>query len=135
MADPKRCTDHRFFIDPAIYHREILLSCLNLMNERLERNICRIDDHVLLSNVEDLPARRVTYIGDAVGYTCCFWANHLMMTPGCGPDVEEVWKAIDKFFTIHLLFWIEVLSLRGDLDVGVHALNDVQKWYTMVGCA
>jgi len=58
LTDSKRCTDHRFFVNPQIHHKEILLSCLNLMNERLEKNICKLDDYVSLSDVKDLPGCR-----------------------------------------------------------------------------
>ena len=132
LTDQGRCTDHRFFVNPSIHHRDVLLLCLNVMNERLERNICKLDDHALLSKVEDLPARRVAYIGDALKYACRFWTNHLVKIPGHGPDIGEVQKAIDKFFKSHLLFWIEVLSLIGALNVGIYALNDIQRWYLSV---
>ena len=132
LMDPKRCTDHRFFIDPSIHHKVILLSCFNVMKKMLKKNICNLDDHELLSNVEDLPELRAAYIGDALGYACCFWANHLIGIPESSPDVEEVQKAIDEFFTKYLLFWIEVLSLMGNLDVCVYALNNIQQWYTKV---
>jgi hypothetical protein len=42
---------------------------------------------------------------------------------------EEVQKAIDNFFTTHLLDWIEVLALTGNLGIGVYAMNDVEQWY------
>jgi hypothetical protein len=32
------------------------------------------------------------------------------------------------------LFWIEVLSLTGNLDVGTHAIHDVDQWYQSVSC-
>ena len=134
LMDPGRCTDHQFFIDPPIHHREIVLSCLNVMKERLKKNICQLDDHVLLSEVEDLPKRRVDYIGDVLKYACSFWTNHLMNIPGSDPAIEEVQNAIDQFFMKHLLCWIEVLSLIGDLDGGVYALNNVQQWYISVSC-
>ena len=132
LVDPGRCTDCRFFVDPLIHHRGILLSCLNVMKKRLKRNICKLDDHVLLSEVEDLPARRTTYIGDALKYACHFWTNHLVRIPAIGPDAKEVQRAIDRFFKKCLLFWIEVLSLTGDLDAGVYALNNIQQWYMLV---
>ena len=132
LMDPKRCIDHQFLINPSIHHREILLSCCNVMKERLKKNICDLDDHVLVSEIKDLSERRVAYIGDVLGYACQFWTNHLMGIPGSGPSVEEVWKSIDEFFTMHLLFWIEVLSLMGKLDTCVHALNNIQQWYTLV---
>jgi len=134
LTDPERCVDHRFFIDPGIHHREILLSCFNVMKERLEKNICKLDDHILLSEVDDLPARRVAHIGDALKYACCFWTNHLVGVPGSGPDVKGVWRAIDEFFKTHLLFWIEILSLMGKLDIGIYGLNNIQHWYMLVSC-
>ena len=134
LMDPERCKDKWFFVEPQVHHTEILLSCLNLMRERLKKNICELDDYVLLSGVKDLPMRRSTYIGDGLKYACCFWTNHLIRTPGSGSDVGEVQRAIDQFFTTHLLFWIEILSLMGKLDIGVYALNDVQQWYMLVSC-
>jgi len=132
LMDPGRCTDTRFFIDPPSYHREILLSCFNVMKGGLKKNICDLDSYTPLSKVEDLPARRVAHIGDALGYACCFWTTHLARTAGSSPSVEEVMKEIDEFFTTQLPFWIEVLSLMGNLDVGVYALNDIEQWYTEV---
>ena len=134
LMDSGRCTDHRFFIDPSIYHREIMLSCLNVMKRELKKNICRLDDYVFLSEVDNLPACRTAYIGDVLGYACHFWTNHLMGTASSSLDIEEVYKAIDEFFMFHLLLWIEVLSLMGNLGVGVHALNDIQQWYALVSC-
>jgi len=134
LTDSKRCTDHQFFIDPPVHHRVILLSCLTLMNDRLEKNICKLDDYVRLSEVEDLPTHRRAYIGDALEYACSFWTNHLMKIPSSDPDIKEVQKAISRFFKKHLLFWIEVLSLIGNLGAGVHALNDIQQWYELVSC-
>jgi len=132
LTDQNRCTDHQFFIDPKIHHVEIFLSCLNLMLERLKRNICRLDDHAILSEVEDLTHRRKDCIGDTLGYACCFWAKHLVGIPGSGPGVGEIQETIEKFFTSCLLSWMEALSLMGKLDLGVHALESIQQWYTLV---
>jgi hypothetical protein len=134
LTDPKRCEDQRFFVDPAFHHVEILLSCLKLMGERLKRNICNLDDHAILSKVKDLPTCLKTHIGDALGYACQFWTRHLVEIPSSSHDVEEVYKAVDRFFTTCFLFWIEVLSLTGNLNLGVHALNDVQQWCMLVSC-
>jgi hypothetical protein len=132
LTDPERCKDERFFINPSVYHQEILLSCLALMQERLKRNICGLDDFISLDEVEELPAHRRSHIGDALGYACQFWARHLVEIPSSGHDVGEVHKAINKLFTTCLPYWIEVLCLMGNLDVGVYAINDVDKWYTLV---
>jgi len=134
LMDQGRCKDERFFIHPSLHHQDILLSCLNLMQERLKRNICNLDDYAILSKVQDISVLQKVYIGDALEYSCCFWAKHLAEVPSNGSGVEEICKAIDKFFTIHLLFWIEVLSIMGCLGVSVYAINDVQQWYNSVSC-
>ena len=131
LTDPKRCGDKWFFVEPAVYHTEILLSCLNLMRERL-KNICNLDDCAILSEVRDLSARRKDHIGGALEYACSFWTKHLLEIPGGSPHVEEVKKAIDGFFMTHFLDWIEVLALIGNLGAGVYAINDVEQWYTLV---
>ena len=132
LMDPGRCVDTRFLVDPPTYHREILLACFDVMKGGLKRNICNLDNHTPLSKIEDLPAHKAAHIGDALGYACCFWTTHLAKTKGGGPGVEEVKKKIDEFFTTQLPFWIEVLSLMGNLNVGVHALNDIEQWYALV---
>ena len=132
LMDPDQCNTKWFFVDPEVHHTELLLLCLDLMKERLKKNICNLHDYAILTEVEDLATYRTAYIGDALEYACCFWTNHLMKTPSSGPHVEEVQQAINRFFTTHLLFWIEVLSIMGILDAGVYALNNIQQWYTSV---
>ena len=134
LMDPERCTDTRFFVNPPNYHREILLSCLDVMKRELKKNICNLDNNTPFSKVEDLPAHRAACIGDTLGYACQFWTTHLARTAGSGFGVEEIQKRIDEFFTTNFLFWIEVLSLMRDLSTSVYALNDIQKWYTLVSC-
>ena len=131
LVDPKRCKAEKFFINPSVHHQEILLSCFQLMEERLRRNICNLDAYVSLDKV-NLHAHCKTHIGDALGYACRFWAKHLIEVPKASHGVEEVHKAINRFFTTKLLFWIEALSLMEILDVGAYALNDIQQWYALV---
>ena len=132
LMDPDRCEDRRFLVEPTGHHAEILLGCLRLMGKRLKRNICNLDDHADLSEVKDLSSRQKAYIGDALGYACQFWTKHLLEIPSSSPHAEEVQKAIDKFFMVDFLHWIEVLVLTGNLGVGVYAMNDIQQWYNLV---
>ena len=132
LTNPKQCEDQRFFVDPPIHHMEILLSCLNLMEERLKRNICDLDDYAVLSYGDDLSSQRKKHIGDALEYACQFWTKHLVKSPVSGCDTEKVQKAVDKFFTTHFLSWVEVLIIMRNLNIGVHSINDIQQWYASV---
>jgi len=132
LMDPHRCEDRRFFVEPTGHHAVILLGCLRLMGERLKRNICNLDDYAVVSDVKDLSSQQKASIGDALEYACQFWTKHLLEIPSSSPHIEEVHKAIDKFFMVDLLHWIEVLVLTRNLDVGVYAMNDTEKWYGLV---
>jgi len=132
LVDPDRCEDKRFFVEPTGHHAEILLVCLKLMGKRLKRNICNLDDYAVLSEVKDLSSRQKAYIGDALEYACKFWAKHLLEIPSSSPHVKEVQTAVDNFFMVHLLDWIEVLVLTRNLGVGVHAMNDIEQWNNLV---
>ena len=132
LTDPKRCEDKQFFVEPAVHHAQIFLSCLNLMGERLRKNICGLENHAVLSEVKDLTTRKKDHIGYALEYACCFWTKHLLEIPSSSSCVEEVQRAIDNFFTAHLLDWIEVLALTENLGVGIYAMNNVDQWYALV---
>ena len=129
--DPDCCEDKQFFVESSAHHTEILLLCLRLM-KRLKRNICNLDDHTVLSEVKDLSAYQKGHIGDTLEYACRFWTKHLLGIPHNSPCVKEVLEEIVQFSTTHLLHWIEVLALTRDLSGGVHAIDDVEQWYTSV---
>ena len=131
LTNPSRCQEKEFHVEPAAYHTEILLSCLRLMEKRLRKNICNLDDYAVLTEVKDLSTHKDN-IGDALGYACQFWTRHLLEIPSSSPHAEEVQRAIDKFFTVHFLHWVEVLALTRNLGVGVYAMSNVEQWYNLV---
>ena len=102
------------------------------MRSKLKKNICNLDDYAVLSEVKDLSARRKDHIGDVLEYVCRFWTKHLLRIPATSSHAKEVQKAIDTFFTACLPYWIEVLTLTGNLRIGVYAINDIEQWYVLV---
>ena len=132
LTDRMRCNDERFFIDPSTHHENILFSCLKMMRKHLKRNICDLDDHTVLREVEGLSTRRETSIGSSLEYACQFWTKHLARIPGDGPHAKRVQEAMDDFFAKRLLCWIEVLSIMGHLGAAAYAINDIRQWYISV---
>ena len=132
LMDSARCQDKQFYVEPAGHHTEILLSCFKLMENRLKKNICDLDDYAVLSEVKDLPTLKKVHIGEALEYACRYWTKHLLGVPSNSPHAEEVQKAIDRLFTVHLLHWIEVLALTGNLGAGVYAMTEIEQWYGLV---
>ena len=132
LTDKSRCTNSHIFIDPSIHHKEILFSCFSIMEGMLKRDICNLGNLTDLSEVEDPTGLITTQIGSALEYACTFWTSHLVEIPSSGHNFEEISGMIDKFFMTNFLFWVEVLILTRNLETGIHALNDVEQWYTMV---
>jgi len=55
LTDPDCCQDKLFYVEPTVYHAEILLSCLRLMEKKLKKDICNLDDYAaVLSEVKDI---------------------------------------------------------------------------------
>ena len=132
LTDPQRCTNPQFFIDPSPHHKDILLACLNVMKEGLRRNICQLDESVILSDIRDLPILRAAYIGDTLEYACRFWTSHLAKVSDISGDIAEIYKAIDGFFTTDFLFWVEILVLMEHPEIGIHAIDNIEQWYLLV---
>ena len=128
IMDPNHCEDEKFVVEPATHHAEILLACLRFMDKRLKRDICNLCDYA----VKVPTTHKTDLIGGGLEYTCKFWTRHLLEVPNNGPHTEEVEKAINRFFTTHLLHWFEVLAITGNLSIGVYAMKDIQQWYNMV---
>ena len=132
ITDPSRCEDERFVVEPGAHHAEILLACQRFMDGRLKKNICNLGDYGVLSEVDALSTYKKDHIGGGLEYACKYWTKHLLEIPNSGSHTKEVEKAIEKFFAVHLLHWIEVLAITGNLGVGIYAMNDIEQWCNSV---
>jgi len=109
LTDPDRCTNPHVFVDPTHHHGMISRACFDCMTSLLQkpdlRNICR-DRKVL---------------PDDLTYACQYWTRHLAES-----NVDQ--SLVDRlhdFASTRLLYWIEGLSLVGDLDLGISGLGIV----------
>jgi hypothetical protein len=73
ITDPNRCTNRRFHISPPDHHAGLLINCLNLMKQTLERSMCKFPDAVLNSEVSNLKERIGRYISP---YEGVLWAKY-----------------------------------------------------------
>ncbi|KAH7927519.1 WD40 repeat-like protein [Leucogyrophana mollusca] len=130
LSSPQR--SKQYFVDPATYHRLLTRLCLELMIKRLKRDICNIGDPSKLNNeVEDLPARCIQYIGDAVRYACCNWAYHLTQVQH-DETLDDIMGLLETFSRTAVLYWAETLSLIGELDNAVLILREAIRWLNLL---
>ena len=122
IVDPTRCADPRFRVYPPDQHAELLFSCLETMNRELKRNICKLPDGVLNSEVIDLRERANKKIGQSLEYACRLWYKHLV-----GAIPARIMPILRRFLEEKFLFWLEVLSVLGAIKEAVHALEATAK--------
>jgi AAA ATPase domain len=114
-----------FFIDISLHHNSLSRACLRVMKTELRFNICGLETSCVLNReIPDLAARVKNAIPTHLSYACRFWANHLHATPFDGVILKEV----KNFMHIHLLFWLEVLSLTKQVNTAPTGLSSVIKW-------
>ena len=126
IINPARCTIERFLISPPQHHLELLVGCLKLMNKTLEKNMCKLPDAVLNSEVDNLYERIKQYLNPALQYACRSWHKHLVDKEAvCTPAVTSI---LHQFLEKKFLFWLEVLSVLGAVKEAVDALGLVTRW-------
>jgi hypothetical protein len=84
------------------------------------------------SDIKDLPKRQAEHVGPALAYACRSWAKHLSSSRGTDADIGSIVESVMHFFEHHLLSWLEVLSIEGNLGVAIYSLRDVRSWLTHV---
>jgi hypothetical protein len=127
----QRCPEQsRYFIKPVDRHRQLVLMCFKTMHSNLKKDICRIRDmSTLNAEVQDLDSRIIAFIPAHLQYACRHWATHLselLLGTDCVDD--DVSDALMGFSSLHLLHWLEVLSLLGWLADALPALRHAQDW-------
>ena len=121
-----RCANPRFRVSPPHQHAELLVGCLELMNRRLERNMCKLPDGIINSEIDDLGERIERHIDQTLQYACRSWHKHLVDT--ISEQGLEIRPVLHHFLEKKFLFWLEVLSVLGATREAVDTLDAARKW-------
>ncbi len=103
------------------------IACLEVMTTQLRFNICNLEDSRLANaDIKDLPSRMKQNISDPLQYSCLHWLNHLCFPPA---NRGQCVLVLGRFFEgLYPLFWIEVLSIKGVVSIGVPGLRKLLSW-------
>jgi len=123
IVDPNRCMNQRFRVSPPDQHSELLIGCLELMNQRLKKNMCKMPDAVKNSEVFDLRERAEKYIDPGLRYACESWHKHFV-----DAHTSNITPVLHRFLEEKFVFWLEVLSVLGSVRNAVDALQVTAKW-------
>ena len=133
MCDPHRCPE-RFYVDHSKGSQEMSMTCFRLMKEGLKFNICDLEtSHLPNKYVEDLSGRILKKIGHPLIYSCRFWAAHIRDTPIDLRDNNTLITEVRGFFQSQFLYWLEVMSVTGEVATANVALLSVAGWIEVSG--
>jgi hypothetical protein len=100
--------------------------CLGPLNNLLRFDICHIKDASLFNReVSTLKTRLNEHISAALRYSCRCWPSHLLEHIRAAGSQAEVPLGLAEFCEEHLLHWIEVLSLMGNMNVVQRVMPDL----------
>ncbi|KAG8723657.1 hypothetical protein FRC09_002319 [Ceratobasidium sp. 395] len=108
---------------------ELAASCLEIMLQGLKFNICHLEDSRIMNrDVLDLQDRISKSIKPELLYSCMYWPTHLTQQPFSLTDGSTI-QLLDRLLHgKHILFWIEVLSLVGELHVASTTITKLLNW-------
>jgi hypothetical protein len=102
--------------------------CLQTLKEETRFNICELETSYLpnkeLHNLEDLVEKKIS---KHLRYSCLHWIGHVVDCPP-GSLHKEIQDIIDS---PTIIYWIEVLSLLGKLDIALVHLPRLIKWLSV----
>jgi len=128
ITNPTQCTNQRFYISPPNHHLELLVGCLDLMNQALKRNMCKLPDTVTNLDISDLKERTEKHIDPALQYACTSWHIHLVNAHTIPAHAPTITPTLRQFLGTKFLFWLEVLSILGAVRNAIDALQVTVNW-------
>ncbi|KAF2621166.1 hypothetical protein BU25DRAFT_404915 [Macroventuria anomochaeta] len=123
LLDKKRCGDDSFWVDERSTHGKLASRCLELMSapNGLRQDMCSLlEPGTLRSKVEE--ERVTSNLPPELQYACRYWVEHLKRSQCSIADGD----AVHIFLRMHLLHWLEAMSLVGETGQCVHLLARLQ---------
>ena len=128
VMDSRRCINPWFYDGKEVQYPPIPDLVLETMNDLIVHNICRLEDTSLLnSEVADLEQRINQFVPPPLLYASRHWADHLHAKP----SEKQVLEPLREFLLNHLLHWIELSSVTGQVDAALASLRITSEWLTV----
>jgi hypothetical protein len=106
-------------------HHGLAQACLGLVLRDLKFNICEIESSYLANkDIRGLDARIANYLPPALLYACCFYGTHV----GHLGFKTDLFGKLQDFFKTKFLFWLEALSLTGNMCLAFPVLSSLNTW-------
>jgi len=107
--------------DQGYHEHQLAVLCLKtLVSPSLYFNMGNLDS----SSIKNVNIDVKSTISPLMSYSSLFWVNHLIQTP----SDEKMMKAVKFVMYEQLLFWLEVMSLTGNVHAAYLILRRAATW-------
>jgi hypothetical protein len=121
-----------FYVDIAQHHSRLALASMRVMKTELQFNICNLQtSHIRNVDVPNLTIRVKEAISPQLSYSSRFWADHLR----AAIYEAKLLDALQYFMDNQFLYWLEVLSLVKQINLGSSMLLSLAKWMRVISVA
>ncbi|KAI5122722.1 hypothetical protein M0805_009775 [Coniferiporia weirii] len=119
-----------YWIEPTSMDSIMATRCLEIMSTQLKFNICRMETPYLPNrDITDLQDRIAMHIPQHLQYSCLYWMNHLDSS-SLNMNDGKLQKQLENLLCdSRSLFWLECLSIMGQVKSGIDILEKFLKWY------
>lgn len=115
----------RFSCDEVAQNQLLTRRCFDVMKAQLRFNICGLKSSFVRDrDVGDLAERIEGNISPVLEYACRYWGDHLRFAS----TLDDFPNILNEFLSHRLLFWMEVLNLKGWMKDGIKALLKAKEW-------
>ena len=103
-------------------HQLAVLCLKTLVSSKLHFNMCSLESSIIKN--EDIRLTVKSTIPSLILYSSLFWVDHLIQTP----SDEKMMEAVKFVMYEKLLFWLEVMSLTGNVHEACLILRRAATW-------
>ena len=120
LTNQDLCTDKDFHVSPPTLHKQLLVRCLKLMNEKL------VENSTVTNSGVNKGAKK--HADAALEYACMSWHKHLAGTIPSVEDLSEITDHLYLFLREKLSYWWKVLCTLNVPEVAQDALEMSREW-------
>jgi hypothetical protein len=125
LCDGEACGSLPWFVDPASHHHSLAMSCFTIMRVGLHFNICGLESlYERNSEVKDMAKRIEGSISMDLRYAVNYWADHF----SSAMFTINILKSMNEFMHAKFLYWVEVMSLLGNMPSAHYSLGKAMIW-------
>jgi hypothetical protein len=120
LLDNERCQDHNFQVNAETTHDLLARQCLNRLL-CMKADMCGLGHPGILQSEID-PQHVFKHITPELQYACLYWVRHLERSVSRSDKAKIV-----TFLEMHLLHWLETLSLIGKIREAVQIIAQLKE--------